>query len=88
MRKLVEPTFYLDKVDTSQTFCDKVKNDWDKYEDNFCLNLVDHNCFNEVHDIYDPSFSSGENFYVPQECENELRVAKVDQHLDKVEDPS
>lgn len=30
---------------------------WNKYDDNFILELIDLKCYDEVHDIYSPRFS-------------------------------
>lgn len=60
LKKIYEPTFYLNSINQSKTFCEKARNNWDQYEENFRLDLIDLDCYDEEHDVYEPVFSSDE----------------------------
>ena len=59
LKKLDNPTIYLDEVNNESLF-EKPLKIWENQENHFELNLMDFDLYDDVHDIFDPKFSSDE----------------------------
>ncbi len=78
LKKLQDSTVYLDQIQISNSLFNDPLKPWEQNHENFNLNLMDHEIFESVHDIYDPSFSS--------EDELTLKTSKrIDQKVNSLE---
>ena len=59
--KLKDSTIYLDEVKSIGSCCQK-KKIWENASENFELNLVEYSKNGNIHDIYNPDFSSSQSF--------------------------
>ena len=57
LKKLENPTLYLDEVNNESLF-EKPMKLWQNQENHFELNLMDFDLYDDVHDIFNPVFSS------------------------------
>ena len=67
LKKLVNETVYLEQINCQNSLYHQPKNSWIEHEENFQLNLMDHDFYNEEHDIFSPHFSSDDSLVLKEE---------------------